>query len=224
MVSKALAQGFTKVLWGVVAPPNFNLTTWNEVKTYVTGTLAPWAQSLNNSAFCLSMGNESELHCDGSTITVATVEADNLTQAATVQGIYTVGTVGCDVNALQIADYSVLDISALDCLGINCYDTISSFTGFIKTINTAFKGKAIISEFGCKTLGNSDYATENDWYVDLFTRIQILQQYSIPEMYLFTYKDGGFGLTADTYGFMTSSGIYRKSWNAIFNGRQTFTT
>lgn len=67
-MTRALAHGMY-VIWGVSVPSTETATDWAPFKSYVTGTIAPWAKSVGLSE--LQIANEVELHVDGTTLTGA---------------------------------------------------------------------------------------------------------------------------------------------------------
>lgn len=208
MVLRALAHGLY-VVWGVatgVTAPNLTATIWAAYKTYVTGTLAPWAQA--NGLSEMLLGNECDYEADGSTLTAATVRSDVLAMATSLKaGGYTgkVGYSTAAVSTLWIA-WNALGTVSLDTLGFNSYDTLTNFTNRCSIFVTDFGSKAYISEFGCINSGFADYNDETLWYTDVAARITAMMDASIPAGYFFCYRDGAFGVPANSFGLVETNG------------------
>lgn len=218
MVTRALAKGFY-VQWGVVSNSPSTATIWGNFKTYVSGTLAPYAQSLNNANFELAIGNEEELHCDGTTLTASTVRSDIKTLATTCQGIYTIGNISYQADAGQISAWNSLGIGNLDLIGFNVYGPISSFSTDIKNIIGNFGIQGFISEFDFITNGFADYASEMAWYSDVISRMQAIRKLNLTSAYAFTYRDGQFGSTPNTWALKLNTEAWRLAFLGLLGGR-----
>src|SRR5207245_6464246 len=82
MVQRALNHGFY-VIWGVSTSGIITATVWAAYKNYVLNTLVPWAQSVGLPE--LQLGNEFELHVDGTSLTAATVRSDIRSMATSIK-------------------------------------------------------------------------------------------------------------------------------------------
>jgi hypothetical protein len=217
MVTRALNHGMY-VVWGVATGAGvgaLNATTWAAFKSYVTGTLAPWAQANGLPELCL--GNEADYEADGTTLTAATVRSDVRAMATTVKsGGYT-GKVSYSTTVLNLASWASEGIGSLDLIGFNSYDTLTNFKTRNPTIVADFGSKAYISEFGCITNGFSDYNDESAWYTDVINRVSSMQSAGVNCGYFFCYRDGGFGVTANTFALVLSNGSVRSARDAIKN-------
>lgn len=224
MVTRALAHGFY-VVWGAatgVSAPNLTATIWTATKAYVTGTVAPWAQSNGLSELCLC--NEADFEADGSTLTTATVRSDVRSMATSVKaGGYTGKVSYSTANLSAIRTPWITEgIGALDLIGWNSYDTLANFTTRNGTIVSAFGNATYISEFGCITNGFSDYNDEVLWYTDVQNRIAAMQSASVAAGYFFCYRDGGFGLGANTFACMQTTNTPRLAREALGNATLGF--
>ena len=216
MVMRALTHGFY-VVWGVATGKNagqLDATTWASYKSYVTGTLASWAQANGLPELCI--GNECDYQADGTTLTAATVRSDVRAMVATVKAIYS-GVVSYNTTVLQLSGWTSEGIGSLDKIGWNSYDTLSNFQSRNPTIVSNFGSKGYVSEFGCITHGFSDYNDESAWYTDVVNRVSSLASNNVSTGYFFCYRDGGFGLTSDTFALVLSTNAVRSARDAIKN-------
>lgn len=214
MVHRALSHGFY-VVWGVATSGTVTATIWNAFKAFVTGTLATWAQS--NSLPEFSLGNEIELYVDGTTLTAATVRADVRTMASTVKsGGYT-GKVSYGTSILDTYKTPWISegIGSLDLIGWNSYDTYANFNTQNGAVQSAFGNKTYISEFGSSGGGYPDFNNEQAFYYDTARRITSMQTAGIQFGYFFCYRDGGFGMPADTFALQLSGGATRTALYAV---------
>lgn len=218
MVVRALAHGFY-VIWGVEIPLTETASDWASFKSYVTGTLAPWAQSVGLSE--LQLSNEVELHVDGTTLTAATVRADIRTMASTVKANGYTGKVSYSTAILTPyrTPWISEGIGVLDYIGWNSYDNLSYFATRVQAVQAAFGDATYISEFGSMGGGYPDFNDEGLFYTDTTSRIGIMRDAGIQTGYFFTYRDGGFGMPLDTFALVLSTGQVREAREAIKNVR-----
>ncbi len=219
---RALAKGFY-VSWGVVPWPNpITATIWSNFKTYVTGTLGPWAQSVGLSE--LSMGNEEEEVVDGTTLTAATLRSDTKTVAGTIKTNGFTGLTSYQSQTGNIAAWNAIGLGSLDRIGFNCYNVLSVFSTNVTTLVSNFGANTYVSEFGAITTGYPDFNNEIDWFNDVSARITILQNSGVGSGYFFTYRDGGFGITADTWALVLANESIRTARYAVLGQRRPATT
>lgn len=218
MVLRALAHGFY-VIWGVatgVSSPNLTATIWTAYKPYVTGTLAPWAQA--NGLSELALGNECDFQVDGTTLLASTVRADVRSMCSTVKsGGYT-GVVSYDTAATTtiVANWATDGLGTLDKIGWNNYNgAVPGFITVTNSIATDFGALGYMSEFGSKGGGYPDFYDENGFASDTVSRISAMQSAGTPSGYFFCYRDGAFGLGANTFGIVQTSGVARFARGAI---------
>ena len=217
MVTRALAHGFY-VVFGVVSGFGANTITatrWASFKTYVTNTLAPWAQTNGLSELCL--GNENELSLDGTTLTSTTMRADTRTLASTIKTNGYTGKVSYSTSVLSTYrnPWASEGIGALDFIGFNSYDTLANFSANKPTIISQFGSTAYISEFGSRGGGYPDFNNEAAFYNDTLNRIQSMQSAGIIRGYFFCYRDGNFGVPANTFGLIQTNGIVHLARQAV---------
>ena len=221
MVQRALAHGFY-VIWGVATGKShgqLDATTWGNFKTYVSGTIAPWAQA--NGLTELMVGNECDYEADGTTLTAATVRSDVRALASTVKsGGYT-GIVSYDTaadNATIIPAWFSEGLGSLDLIGWNNYNgSLTSFTNATNSIATKFGSKGYMSEFGSNGGGYPDFNDENLFASDCLSRISAMQSAGTPVGYFFCYRDGANGVGANTFALVQTNGVARCARGAILN-------
>jgi hypothetical protein len=221
LVQIALAMGFY-VIWGVVSQSPTNASQWADFKAYVAGTLAPWAQSLQNPRFELSIGNEEEFHCDGITLTVPVVVADLASLATNVQGIYTHGPISYQASLAHIGYWTANGIGGLDRLGFNCYTRTAVGSAFQAAIvKDAFPTHGYIAEWGTAN-GYNDFDNERAWRDTTYGQRKALQASGLPDAYYFAYRDGSFGLPANEWALMQTDGNFRLAAPLFFGMRPWF--
>jgi len=219
MVTRALAHGMY-VVWGISTGAGFgtlNATTWAAYKSAVAGTLVPWAQSVGLSELCI--GNECDWQADGTTLTAAIVRSDIRTMVSMIKsGGYT-GKVSYNTTILSNirTPWVSEGIGTLDLIGWNSYDVLTNFQNRNPVIVSAFGNQTYISEFGCITNGYSDYNDESLWYTDVVNRVSLMQSAGVQAGYFFCYRDGGFGLSPNTFALALSTGQSRVARDAVKN-------
>lgn len=207
MVTRALTHGFY-VVWGVTAgfgSSTLTATRWASAKTYITNTLAPWAQSNGLSELCLT--NESELAVDGTTLTAATVRSDIRSLASTVKtnGYTGKASYSTSISSTYLNPWISEGIGSLDFIAWNSYDTFSNFNNRNSTIVSAFGNQTYISEFGSITHGQSDYASEQAYYNDVLNRVSSMRNANVPSAYFFCFRDGSFGVPTNSFGLVQTT-------------------
>lgn len=217
MVQRALAHGFY-VVWGFstgVGKPNLTATIWATYKDAVINQLAPWAQA--NGLSELSLGNECDYQVDGTTLTAAQVRADIRTIAMKIKANGYTGKVSYSTTIItSYYDAWVNEgIGNLDIIGWNSYDILKNFQNRNPLIVSNFGNSGYVSEFGCIQHGYPDYNDETLWYNDVVARITSMQNAGIQAGYFFCYRDGGYGLTPNTYGLVETNGNVRLARNVV---------
>jgi len=229
MVTRALSLGFKNVIWGVVSSGStVNLARWTSFKTYVVNSLAPWAQSINNPAFTLSIGNEEELHVDDTEeVSEEQCRLDLLTLAASVKSIYTIGKVDYTTDGSRRDSWYSQGTGSLDKIGFNIYyewSPVITFRSSIKEIKDSFGAKGYISEWGtsqgfddAKLYGQA--SAEQRWASNLLQRKTIIEDIGMDNFY-FTFADGSFGVTPNKWALRKTDGSYRASWYKLTSQRR----
>lgn len=218
MVIRALAHGFY-VAWGVECGYGTGTVTasrWANYKNYVLNMLIPWAQSVGLSDVCLD--NESDVQADGTTITASQIRIGICSMAESIKtNSLFAGKLSCSTSISETYrdPWIASGIGPLDFIGWNSYDTLSNFNTRNNIVSSAFGAKTYISEFGCIDHGYPDYNNETLWYNDVIARIQSMQNIGIGTGYFFCYRDGGFGLSTNTFAVVLNDGSVRLARNAV---------
>lgn len=217
MAIRALAHGFYTVL-GVdpgVGTAGLTATIWTAFKAYVTGTFAPWAQSVGLSE--LAVGNECDNRVDGTTLTVATVQSDVLAMATSIRSGGYAGKISYDTaaNSTLIAAWVSTGVASLDYIGWNNYDLLVNFQSNMPVFFSDFGAKAYISEFGGINNGYPDFNNEGLFYQDTVDRLVSMQQNNISSGYFFCYRDGSDSVPANTFGIIQPNGVAHLALNAV---------
>lgn len=226
MVTIALNIGF-KVIWGVCGHRSpVTSTTYAAHASYVTGTLAPWAQGLNNANLQISVGNEEELSVDGTTITIPTIESNLHQLLIDTKAIYTVGTVDYVTASTYRSQWSALGIPTGCTIGMNVYYEWSpkgTFTGATAQMAGLFGTQYYISEYSTSNgypdaaaYGNGD--PEGLWAQNLVERRNIVEALGV-DTCIFGFADGSFGVPANSFGLRKTDGTFRNAWYAHSGAR-----
>jgi len=204
MVTRALAHGFY-VIWGVATSGTITSTVWSAWKSYVTSTLAPWAQTNGLTELCI--GNEFELHVDGTTLTSTTVRSDLRALASTVKSNGFTGKVSYSTSILSTyrTPWISEGIGALDVIGWNAYDTFTNFNTRVGIVISAFGSATYISEFSSISNGQSDYASEQAYHDDVLNRVNSMRSNGVSSGYFFCFRDGTFGMPVNSFGLVQTS-------------------
>jgi hypothetical protein len=195
-------------------------STWVLFKQYIMNTLAPWAQTLANTHFELSIGNEEELHCDGATLTVATVITDLANLATEVKSMYTYGPVSYQSPITFYTNWASNGLGSLDRIGFNAYALGSGIAVHANHVLTSFPGKGYLSEWGTPN-GFLDFPSEALWRDTLFSQVQALADVDI-DSYYFCYRDGSFGMPANKWAIKQTDDNFRLAAPALFGIRSWF--
>lgn len=206
----ALNMGFTKVVWGMGASvTGITSSNWNNYATALQ-TLAQWFQSQNNSRLEFQIGNEEELHHDGS-ITNATLRANLRTLATTCQAIYTVGPVSYAssiANGDEISKWGSEGIGDLDYIGFNLYGSDTTFSNAANSIRPLFGTAGYVSEWGTNN-GYQDYNTEQAYANAISVRGKILVRSGVEQFYYYNYMESNNKWGVKVY---PDTGYYHAAW------------
>jgi hypothetical protein len=222
LVQTALTMDFY-VVWGTTATGGTPVSNsrWAIYKNFVVTTLAPWAQALGNPNLELAIGNEEELHCDGTTLTVSTVVADLGNLATAVQAIYTAGAVSYQSPIPFLTNWASQGLGGLDRIGFNAYSFGAGIAVHANSIVAAFPGTGYLSEWGTPN-GFTDFKNESIFNFITKKQIAALKATSIPDAYYFCYRDGSFGLPANAWAIKMTDGNFRQAAPALFGVRAWF--
>lgn len=217
IVSYALSKGFYVIFGTVSGGYPINSTTWTANLASKTA-LIDWAQSVGLSE--LSLGNEEELHCDGTTLTQATVITDMKALATTAQSSFS-GVISYTASQQQISAWVTAGKGDLDRLCFNVYGNQTTFKADVTSIVSNFGSNAYIGEFGTSN-GYTDFTNEQAWARELAYRKKYIIDAGISEAYYFGFKDGTLNGANDKWGLKLDSGNYRIATPRVLGKRDWF--
>lgn len=223
VVVRALDMGFI-VHWGVTATrPTVTAANHATFSSYVTSVVAPWAQGLNHPRLKLSLGNEEELHLDGTTLTTLTFKTAVKNLATSVRSIYTAGSIEYATDAAQRAEWASEGLGDIDLIGFNLYyewSPYGAFKGAFDQLSAAFSGRFYISEWGVYG-GYPTAAAFGANAEDIFASNMSIRQGIVDSVdhCVFSYGDGAFGVPTDMWALSASAG-HRKAWYRLTGARR----
>lgn len=222
LVQTALGMGFY-VIWGTVSSGSSktDATRWAAFKNNTLTVIAPWAQAQNSANLEISVGNEEELHCDGTTLTVATVVSDMASLATTVKGIYTVGKVSYQSPITFLSNWVSNGTGGLDRIGFNAYSLGRGIGTLATNVVAAFPTIGYLSEWGSPN-GFADFNNEIIWRDIMGRQIVALKASAISDAYYFAYRDGSFGLPSNAWAVKMTDSNFRVATPALFGVRRWF--
>ncbi|HSW65516.1 MAG TPA: hypothetical protein VLI54_00050 [Bacillota bacterium] len=186
------------VVWGVTTPNPCDAGTWAAFKTAVV-SMAATATSLGVDQF--SLGNECELHADGTTLTAGTVRSDIRALALAVKAVFG-GIVSYEADQNQSAAWVSEGIGALDKLGLNVYSNAATHAARLAAIGT---GRTYVSEFN----NQSGYFTANNEAVftnNVMERLHTIRTGGIQTAYFYNWQYD----TAYQWALHLPNGAYRQ--------------
>lgn len=212
------------VVWGSVSSgaSKTDSTRWAAFKSNTLTYMAPFAQSLANPNLELSIGNEEELHCDGTSLTVGTVIADMATLATTVKSVYTYGKVSYQSPITFINNWVANGLGGLDRIGFNAYSLGPvGIKSHATNVATHFGGVGYLSEWGTPN-GFNDFGNEQIFASITKNQVTNLKSVGI-DAYYFCYRDGSFGLPANAWAIKMTDDNFRQAAPSLFGRRPWFT-
>lgn len=215
------------VIYGITAGGN-TLTAANWA-SYTAQVIieATWAAANGIDEF--QIGNEEEVHIDGTTLTYATLRSNLRTLAATIKALFP---------ALKLSYSSTLSsgytnwytanegIGQIDRIGFNVYPntTINFDIGFVNfNLSSIIAGlgasKSFISEFGIHTSGfGSVIGFSEDLCTQRFSlMLTAIKNAGFTEAYVYNYTDQN-----DVFGLKEQAGDYRYAWALLLGSRRWY--
>jgi len=214
----ANAKGL-KFIWGVSSNPTvITATTWVNFRQAILDA-AQWAQ--DNGVYEFQIGNEEELHVDGTTITVSQIIANLKAVATDVKAIFTNGNVSYSCWQNTIYDWVVAGKGDIDILASNVYmGGNGSYSEIWKTritnlVNTFGADNTYITEFAPSYSSLEDYSTDEAVQAAGVTEmIEHMKDSGITRALFYTWHDYPGGL----FGPVKNDGTYRLLWDqALLN-------
>ena len=208
-----------KYIWGVSSnqfdnPANIITTeSWPIFKQAILDN-AQWAQ--DHGVYEFQLGNEEELHVDGTTMTVAQIITNLKSVATEVQEIFTNGKVSYTCDANYISDWIIAGKGDIDILASNVYMGGTTFNGGWKTLITnlvnAFGADGTsITEFGPSWTSLDDYSTDEAVQAEAITEmIEYIKASGITRAFYFLWYHPDMHM-----GILKDDGTYRLLWNSL---------
>jgi hypothetical protein len=205
-----------KFIWGVGAQ-NITAKNWPNFRQAILDA-AQWAQ--DNGVYEFQLGNEEELHVDGTTMTVAQIITNFKSVAKDVQEIFINGNVSYSCCQESIDDWIKAGKGDIDILASNIYMGGGSYgetwkTNITNLVNAFGVDGTYITEFALSCSSLEDYSTDEAVQAAAVTEmIEYIKASGMKRALFYNWQDypGGF------FGAVKADGTYRLLWSqALLN-------
>ena len=216
-VISAIAKG-AKVIWGVSSNAynntDYTITAenWPTFRQAILDA-AQWAE--DNGVFEFQLGNEEELHVDGTTMTEAQIIINLKSVAIDVKAIFTNGKVSYSCWQESIDDWITAGKGDIDILASNVYMSGITFNDNWKSkitnlVNAFGVDGTYITEFNLSSSSLDDYSTDEVIQAAGITEmIEYIKASGIKKALYFAWKDDG-----ETHlGALKADNTFRLLWN-----------
>jgi hypothetical protein len=212
---RAIAKG-ANVIWGVCSGgATITSTNWLTFRQAILDA-AQWAE--DNGVYEFQIGNEEELHVDGTTMTATQIRTNLRDVATEVQGIFTRGKISYSCSYHYVDEWVSEGKGDLDILAGNIYRGGGGFYG------DDWKGLItdLVNEFGA----DGTYLTEfniSGTDVDDYSTDEVVQAAALTEMIEYIKASGMeralfYSWKGDEFGVVKDDGTYRLLWSqALLN-------
>jgi thiol-disulfide isomerase/thioredoxin len=207
-----------KAIWGVTSSPTvITAANWPIFRQAILDA-AQWAQ--NNGVYEFQIGNEEELHVDGTTMTVSQIIANLKSVATDVKAIFTRGNVSYSMS-WDNEIWRQTGKGDLDIIGLNFYrgSEVGTFDDWwkeqISSNHNAFGDDMYISEFGLSSINIENYSTDEAVQAaGVIEMIDYIKSLGINRALFYTWHDYPGGL----FGAVKDDETYRLLWSqALLN-------
>ena len=220
-VKRAIAKG-AKVIWGVSSNSFNNLAhtitdkNWSKFRQAILDA-AQWAQ--DNEVYEFQLGNEEELHIDGTTMTITGIITNLKSVATDAQEIFTNGNVSYSCWQGSIDDWITAGKGDIDILASNVYIGGEGYysgneweTRITNLVNAFGVDGTYITEFAPSYSSLEDYSTDEAVQaIAVAEMIEYIKASGIERAFYFCYQN-------DDFGVMKFDGGYRQLWSqALLN-------
>jgi len=208
-----------KFIWGVGSgETTITSTNWADFRTAILAA-ATWAQA--NGVYEFQLGNEEELHVDGTTMTIAGIITNLKSVATEVKQIFTNGNVSYSCWQGSIDDWITAGKGDIDILASNVYIGGEGYyddgwkTRITNLVNAFGVDGIYITEFGPSWSSLDDYSTDEEVQADgVAEMIEYMRASGIERALFYCWHDYPGGL----FGVVKTDGTYRLLWNqALLN-------
>jgi len=213
-----IAKG-AKVIWGVSSnaynDAEYTITAenWPTFRQAILDA-AEWAQ--DNGVYEFQIGNEEELHVDGTTMTVDQI-INNLKSVATdVQEIFTNGDISYCIPRWSIPNWVTAGRGNIDIIAGNVYKRTIGDTTWKTEITALLEGFGVehtyLSEFSLSTISLDTYSENEVVQAEAITEmIEYIKASGMTRALFYAWQD-------DDFGVVKGDGTYRLLWNqALLN-------
>src|SRR5665648_141608 len=216
-VIAAKAKGIN-FIWGVGSGgTTITANNWPNFRQAILDA-AQWAQ--DNGVYEFQLGNEEELHVDGTTMTVAQIIANLKDVATDVKKIFTNGNVSYSMS-WDNEIWRATGKGDLDIIGLNVYkgSDIGTFDDYwkeqISDNYNKFGSEMYISEFNVSATNIEHYSTDEAVQAAGITEmIDYIKNIGIERALFYSWHDYSGGL----FGVVKADGTYRLLWSqALLN-------
>lgn len=216
---QALKLGFSHVVFGLSAgTTGITSSNWSNFSAAVL-TLAQWFYNQNDARLELQIGNELELHHDGS-ITNSTLRSNIRTLATSCKATCpntVVSYASSIANGDEISSWTSEGLGGLDRIGFNLYGADSTFNTSAQALVANFSGKAYVSEWGTSN-GYLDFNDEQAYAGAINSRRKVLASTGL-ETYYYNYMESGNKWGVKAYPI---TGDFRLAWPCLLGVRTWF--
>ena len=209
-----------KAIWGVHAgSTGITSANWQDFRVAILAA-AQWAQ--DNGVYEFQIGNEEELHVDGTTMTVAQIIINLKNVATDVQEIFTNGNVSYSCSTMYaVENWIPAGKGDIDILAFNVYKgSYRTYTDEWKTkittiVNAFGVDGTYITEFNLSSNDIDDYSTDEAVQTGgLAEIIEYIKASGIERALFYTWHDNA----DNSLGVVKADGTYRLLWDqALLN-------
>ena len=221
-IAIVVAKG-AKVIWGVgSAAVPITASNWIGYRAGIL-TQAQWAQ--DNGVFEYQIGNEEEVHVDGTTITGEQM-ITNLKEVATeVKQIFTNGNISYSFGFGFIDKWISQGKGDIDILAHNMYMGGNGSYNYpwkqeiTKLINAFGIDGFYLTEFGPSYSALDDYGNEAEQAVAVTEMINYIKSVGLKRSLFFCYYDNSKPYGPEGFGVVKTDGTKRLLWNSLINSK-----
>lgn len=209
-----VAKG-ANVTWGVSSNKSNNAAyeitaaNWTTFHDAILAA-AQWAQ--DNGVYEFQIGNEEDIHNDGTTLTDAQLRTNLRATATEAKAIFTRGKVSYTADRSAIDSWVSEGKGDIDILASNVYKGSGTTwqTQISNLINAFGPNGTILTEFSLSATSIETYSTNEDTQEQMIEEmIKYCKSVGMSRITFFNYGP------ADNFGARKSNGNYRKLWNLL---------
>jgi len=222
-ITIAVSKG-AEVIWGVGSGAGtITSANWPDYRAAILAA-AQWAQ--DNGVYKFQLGNEEEVHVDGTTITGADMIVNLKAVATEVQEIFTNGNISYSYGWTYEDDWIAAGRGDIDIIAFNNYIGGEGYyggDGWKTTIDNLVAAFGVdhtyLTEFGPSYSALEDYSTDEAVQAAAVTEmIEYIKSSGMTRAIFFCYYDDSQPFGPEGFGVVKTDGNYRLLWNqALLN-------